>query len=221
MTRIDKIISVFNFNTIVFNFKYLPLKKAVKFPFLLSRNVYFKKLKGTIEIDAPVFFGMIKIGLGEVGIFDKKTSNTIWNLEGKITFKGRASIGHGSKIYVKKRGKLTFGENFTITAESSIIASNEIVFGTNCLMSWDCLIMDTDFHKIKNEQGTILNNDAPIVFGNNIWIGCRSIVLKGSSIPNNCVIGANSFVSKKLESENCLYVGNPIKCVKENIKWEL
>lgn len=71
-------------------------------------------------------------------------------------------------------GILEIGEDFNITAETTIVAFTKIQFGNNCLLSWDVLIMDTDFHKIKNEHGAILNNPEPNIIGDKVWIGCRS-----------------------------------------------
>ena len=67
------------------------------------------------------------------------------------------------------------------TAETSIVAFTEIRFGNNCLLSWDILVMDTDFHKLKDEFGNIINKPRPIIIGDRIWIGCRCLILKGQS----------------------------------------
>lgn len=147
----------------------------------------------------------------------QEVSRSIWQVSGTVIFKGKASIGHGSKLSVG--GTLILGNGFTITAESSIVASERIEFGKNCLVSWDILVMDTDFHDVKDNSGNILNPPAPIIIGNKVWIGCRCLVLKGSTIPNNCVIGANSLISKKLEKENVLYGGQPVRALKEEITW--
>jgi acetyltransferase-like isoleucine patch superfamily enzyme len=45
------------------------------------------------------------------------------------------------------------------------------------------------------------------------------LILKGAIIPNNCVIGANSFVGKHLEKENAVYGGQPARILKEEIIW--
>lgn len=209
-----------NFKTIYFNLKYLPFRQAVKLPILISNKVYLRVMSGKLIIDSPIRTGLIQFGYGNVGIFDKKKSRSIWEVSGTVIFKGKCNIGHGSKISVGSSGKLILGENFVITAETSIVAFTEIRFGNNCLLSWDILVMDTDFHKLKDEFGNIINKPRPIIIGDRIWIGCRCLILKGSIIPNNCVIGADSIVSRELEKENCLYVGSPCKMVKENISWE-
>ena len=44
--------------------------------------------------------------------------------------------------------KIVFGDNFCVTANSAIVCVSNINFGSNVLLSWDILILDTDFHKI-------------------------------------------------------------------------
>jgi len=220
MGRYFRFLQKINFKTIYFNFKYLPFKQAVRMPIMVSRKVYLKKISGKIIIDCPIKTGIIQIGYGDVGIFDEKNSRSIWEVSGTVIFRGKCSIGHGSKITVGKIGKLEFGENFFITAESSIVAFKEIKFGDDCLLSWDILVIDTDFHKLKDEKGNIINEPRSIIIGNKVWVGCRCLVLKGTVIPNNCVIGADSIVNRVLEKGSCLYVGSPCKLSKENISWE-
>lgn len=209
-----------NLKTIYFNLKYLPFRQAIKLPVLVSNKVYFRLVSGKLLILCPIQTGIIQLGYGDVGIFDDRKSRTIWEVSGTVMFKGRCNIGHGSKISVGKAGKLVIGENFSITAETSIVAFSEIQFGSNCLLSWDILIMDTDFHKLKDGLGNIVNSPRPIIIGDKVWIGCRCTVLKGSIIPNNCVIGAGSIVNRQLERDNCIYAGSPCKIIKENISWE-
>jgi len=207
-----------NFKSIYFNFKYLPFRQAIKIPIIVSKKVYLLHTGGKIILDCPIKSGMIHIGHGYVGIFDKKVSRTIWEVSGTVIFKGKANIGHGSKICVMS-GELILGNNFSITAESTIVTANSIKFGNDCILSWDILIMDTDFHKIKDKSGKILNPPTPIIIGNKVWIGCRCLILKGTTIPDNSVIGANSFISKRLEKENAVYGGQPVRLLKEEIIW--
>jgi len=81
--------------------------------------------------------------------------------------------------------------------------------------------MDIDFHKIKKlNEDNFRNKLENIDIGNNVWIGCRNTILKGSRIKDNSVIGANSLINKEFEKENVLIAGNPAKIVRENIRWE-
>jgi len=140
-------------------------------------------------------------------------------IRGKITFKGTARIGSGSAIHVGKNGIIDFGDNFVVTANTKIISKKYIKFGKDCLISWDCLFMDSDFHKIFDENDNLINPNKSILVGDKVWIGCRTSVLKGSEIANNSVIGSNSVVAKNISKKSGLYVGNPIRLSRENIKW--
>lgn len=163
--------------------------------------------------------GMIQIGYEGAGIIDKKYERTIVEVgsEGKLIFNGNCFIGSGSRICVN--GNLEFGSDVNVTGRSDFICYKNIKIGDEVLVSWDCLFMDTDFHKIYS-NGKIVNEPHSITIGNNVWVGCRATILKGSNIPKGSVIGAGSVVIKKFEKESSIYVGNPAKQIKENINWE-
>lgn len=220
MGRLKKVLERINIKTVYFNLKYLPFKDAIKLPILISRNVFLLETNGSIKIDAPIKTGMIQIGFGNIGIFDMKRSRSIWQVSGKVTFKGEAYIGHGAKISVNEDAHLEFGNNFRVTAESEIVTEKSIQFGNDVLVSWDCLIMDTDFHKLLDQTGKIINPPEPIIIGNKVWIGCRNVILKGSKISDGSIIGANSFLSKDISDKSGLYAGNPIRYIKGDINWE-
>ncbi len=89
------------------------------------------------------------------------------------------------------------------------------------MLSWDILIMDTDLHKIYNKDRQLINPNRKITIGNNVWIGCRTTVLKGSTIPAGSVIAANSVVSGSLVEDHSIYCGIPCKQIKSSIYWKL
>lgn len=57
---------------------------------------------------------------------------------------------------------------------------------------------------------------APVTIGNNVWIGCGTIIMPGVKIGDNVVIGAGSVVTKDIPSNKVSY-GNPCRVVRENI----
>ncbi len=186
------------FRSFYFCLQYFPFHIAIRIPVLISSNVRLLKTKGTLELQVKdIEFGIVRIGFGHVGIFDSKISKSIWEVSGKIIFKGHTNIGHGSKICVGTNGVLSIGKNFCITAESSIICFNSITIGDDCLFSWDVLILDTDFHKIKKGNEHI-NKEKPIKIGDHNWVGCRTTILKGAEAGSNCVIGSQSLLNKNI-----------------------
>lgn len=206
--------------TLYINFRYLPFNQAIKLPIIISHRVLLMERRGAIIIENNVSTGMIKIGFGEVGIFDQQRSRSVIQLRGKIIFKGRANIGHGSKLSVS--GELVIGQNFNITAETQFICKERIFVGDNVLISWDVLIMDSDLHEIIDINGETLNKNKEIIIGNNVWIGTRCTLLKGINIKNGTIVAANTLLhSNSLEySENSIIGGNPINLIKEGVLWK-
>lgn len=209
--------------TICFDFHHLPLQQAYKLPIWISYNVKIK-MGGKILLNNHnnIKTAMVRIGFHEVPVCGSQ-DQTLLKLakNGKLIFNGTAHIGHGTKIYVAEGGQLHLGNNFAISASSQINCYKKITFGNDIQFSWNCLIMDSDNHKIFDENGNIINKPREIVFGDKVWIGCRTTILKGSVIPSNCVIGACSLVSGKKFENDSIIVGNPAKSIKKISKWEL
>lgn len=179
----------------------------------------FKICRGGVILPVPhVSTGLIKIGFGYVGIFDKKTEKSILEIAGEIEVKGNVSLGHGSRVSVGRNGKLKFGKDFVNTARMTIVCDNNISFGNNVLVSWDTMIVDTDFH-CTIDVSTQVQSDAskPVVIGDNVWIGMRSVILKGCVIPNGSIVGAMSLVNKEFREPNCLIAGNPASIKKVGV----
>jgi len=204
--------------TLLFNFRYLPFSDAIKLPFAVSHRVWLMELGGRVSISGEISSGMIEIGFGEVGIFDQNRSRTIWQVSGEVEFGGPANIGHGSRLSVS--GRLRLGKNFKITAESSLVATKEIVIGDDVLFSWDVLVLDTDFHPVLDAAGKRLNPDIPVIIGDRVWVGCRALLLKGVSLADGVVIAAGSVVSRPVDTGNSVAGGNPAAVLKENITWQ-
>lgn len=178
--------------TIYFNFRMFPIRTAIRMPVFLSSHVWLEDISGEVELPEKPKFAGVKIGFSGVGIFDWHHSRTILQLGGRTTFKGKAYIGHGSRISVGKNGHLTIGDNFQITAETAIICHHSVTFGRDCMVSWQCQFMDTDFHSIY-ENGILKNPVRPIHIRDHCWIGSRCLILKGTELANNCVLGGGQY----------------------------
>jgi len=90
--------------TLVFNLKYFSIKDAIKLPVFIYKHVSLLDLHGSIKLKSPAYTGMIRIGDGYVGIYDKKLRRSIWEVSGKIEFGRNVHIGHGSKNKCRKKG---------------------------------------------------------------------------------------------------------------------
>ena len=131
---------------------------------------------------------------------------------------GGISFGHGSRIIVAKNALLEINKNFSNTAMLTIVCTQSISIQSNVTVSWNTLIMDTDFHATRDTlTGKVNDYVAPITIGEGCWICTRSVILKGAVIPDGCIVGANAVVTKRFEECNTLIAGNPAKCTKQNI----
>lgn len=117
------------------------------------------------------------------------------------------------------------GNNVGISG-ATIYARKGITIGDNTAIGGNCKILDNDFHPIDAEDRIRLLNDAhggdaadlipsrEIKIGKNCFIGCNSIILKGTVLGDNCVVGAGAVVSGKFEN-NCVVVGNPARVIRK------
>lgn len=206
--------------TIIFNFNYFHFNIAIRIPAIIYKNVELYNLKGNIILSGHIKTGILEIGNRNVSIFPKNVK-FVWDVNGTLIIKGKCCLGSGSSLSVAEGARLEIGDNFSITAHSTIDCSNHIIIGKDCLLSWDILIMDSDYHKIMDTDNNQINPDSSICIGDHVWIGCRCLILKGVSVADNTVISANTTLTKNVSSCDCV-VGNEgkqQKILKTKINW--
>ena len=204
--------------SIYFNFRFLPFKQAVHFPILFYKPC-FGKLKGKIIIDSEhVTMGMIHLGAMECSLYPN-SGIVFENHGGIVVFKGICCIGNASAISVGKNGYLEFGYHFKATAQFRCVAYHYVKFGDKCRFGWDCLVMDSDLHKLKKECGGYTKGYGCVKLGNSNWIGTRSFILKNTETSDFCIIAGGSRVSGKHMYEKKVIIGNSsdVKLLKEGV----
>jgi len=87
-----------------------------------------------------------------------------------------------------------------------------IKLGNNVRCGANTLITDSDWHLDDNRVG--MPKDVNI--GDNVWLGINVIVLKGVTIGEHTIIGANSVVTRDIPA-NVIAAGNPCKIL-SNLK---
>lgn len=66
------------------------------------------------------------------------------------------------------------------------------------------------------ENRSIINK--PIKIGEDVWIGCRAVVLKGVNLADGTVVAANSTITKSYNEKNILINSSGI--LKKDIVWQ-
>jgi acetyltransferase-like isoleucine patch superfamily enzyme len=117
---------------------------------------------------------------------------------------------------------LTIGINCQINDSVHIVARESVYIGDNVLIASKVFITDLN-HGCYNsldehsEPDSIVSsrplNSSPVLINDNCWIGENVSILPGVTLGKNCIVGANSLVTKSFES-NCIVVGNPARLLK-------
>lgn len=97
-------------------------------------------------------------------------------------------------------GKLTIGNKVYMNRFCMISAHESVTIGDNCLFGPGVKIFDNN-HQFNSQTGVSTNlKTAPILIGNNCWIASNVVILKGSRIGDNCVIGAGCIIHGDIPS---------------------
>lgn len=209
----NKILQISIINTIRMNWHYFGVRGLLHLYILASRNVKILRMKGNIKFTSDPHLGSIMIGFPHTGIFDKKYERAIWDNVGSILVGGDIRLYQGARI--SNSGNIIFSGDFTM-GNSTVVCEKEISFGSNVMISWDDLIMDTDFHKIMEIENPeqVINLPSKVTIGDHTWIGCRAMILKGTYLANNTVVAAGSVISKDVTQENTI-VGDTNKILRK------
>ncbi len=116
---------------------------------------------------------------------------------------------------IEVKGQLTIGSRNYFNKNIKIVCFDKIEIGDDCLIADSVHIYDHD-HRHDDISRTIGSQGyvtAPVKIGNNVWLGAKVTVLKGVTIGDGVIVGANSLVSKDLPS-NSICGGVPAKVIK-------
>jgi len=104
-----------------------------------------------------------------------------------------------------------FGHNVTFDI------SGKLIIGRQCLIAGGVTFQDCGGHSIVPEKRA--KGEAPtekdvrdITIGDNVWIGTGAYIFPGSIIGDNCVIAANTLVSRRIPPNSLVYA-SPSKAV--------
>lgn len=113
----------------------------------------------------------------------------------------------------KLNGSISLGNYILISPGTSIRSAESIDIGDSTMIASDVVITDSDWHGIYDRTDYVATPKS-VKIHKNVWIGERSIILKGTQIGENSIIGAGSVVHGDIPP-NSVYAGNPAKEVKK------
>jgi len=174
------------------------------FSFLIYK---YQKISLKRVIKSYVFFGTTDIELG----LDVR----IRGFSSNVKFEKGCVIYDNCILEFSDIGELNVGENFVLSYGSLICCRHSIRIGNNVQIGEYTSIRDsthdhTDMGVPMKFNPDIVDN---IVIGDNVWIGRGCVILPGTIIESDVVIGANSVV-KGLYEKNSINAGSVAKFIR-------
>lgn len=118
----------------------------------------------------------------------------------KVFGQGRFLIGRNCEfaaycdLEVHGKGVLSIGDKTYMNRYCMISAHEEVTIGKECMFGPGVKVFDNDHvHSPETGVSTKLKT-APIRIGDQCWIASDVIILRGTTIGDNCVIGAGCIV---------------------------
>ena len=115
---------------------------------------------------------------------------------------------------------IVIGNRCEIRENSHITAINSITIGDNLLTGTNVLITDNSHGQSTREHMSIpyyerpMYSKGPVVIGNNVWLGNNVCVMPGVTIGDGAIIGANSVVTHDIPAYS-VAAGIPAKVIKQ------
>jgi acetyltransferase-like isoleucine patch superfamily enzyme len=123
-------------------------------------------------------------------------------------------LGHGTKIRVHE-GVVEIGAKTVLGQECTISAFQHISLGRECIVADRVMLIDFDHGVVEVERPIRLQGiyKRDVNIGHNNWIGYGACFLRGVTVGDNCVVGANTVVTKDVPS-NAVVAGAPARLLR-------
>jgi acetyltransferase-like isoleucine patch superfamily enzyme len=123
---------------------------------------------------------------------------------------GRFAIHTGFRLIVGEGAEFRLGSGY-FSHGVQILCNCQIVIGDHCMFGPDVIIRDDDGHEI---IGAV--QQAPIIIGDDVWVGARAIILKGVTIGDGAIIAAGAVVTTDVPPR-AIAGGVPARVIRENV----
>jgi acetyltransferase-like isoleucine patch superfamily enzyme len=140
---------------------------------------------------------------------------------------GNECIIHGKLVTETENSRITICNNVFMGARSLLDCAISITIEDDVLISYDCLISDSDNHSLRcsvrrrdladwrrGEHDWSTTSSKPVRISRGAWIGARVLILKGVTIGEGAIVAAGAVVTKDVAPWTVVG-GNPAKTIRE------
>lgn len=163
------------------------------------RNIL-KKITWVLKSFPKIAFCKIKQGKRvHIDYFvhiERRARLTLLVGSGVLTIGRGTHIKNETEIHLSGKGNLMIGEHVCINSNCYIASQEKVEIGPGCELGPNVVIVDHDHDfRIKGGIRAGKYKKSSIIIGKNVWIGANTVVLRGTEIGDDCVIGAGSVIS--------------------------
>jgi acetyltransferase-like isoleucine patch superfamily enzyme len=165
-------------------------------------------------------------GLGRVATVGEgvvATRHASWEVPGDPA---RLVLGDGChlrdcRLIVRGGGRIRIGAGSVVNPGARIESHDRIEIGAWCQIAHEAVIFDTNSHSTEaaerrralTGEGAERAETAPVVIGDDVWIGMRAMVLKGVTIGDGAIVAAGAVLTEDVPA-GAVYAGNPARRVR-------
>jgi len=142
---------------------------------------------------------------------------------------GKLFATHGLHIVVGShvpahQTRVNIGKNFSIEPNGKFLlytSGNRLEIGDNCMFSSNIIVRCGECPHLvfDKDTGAYLDQSEGVFIGDHVWVGEKAYLTKGTSVGNECIVGACSVVTKRFTEEHVAIAGNPASIVRRGVQW--
>lgn len=135
--------------------------------------------------------------------------------EGRIIFRQGAVIEGGCRFVAAREGVIEIGQGTSIGTGAILNAGSDVRVGRRCTFAARVNINSSEHLHARNtpikDQGFV---HAPVVLGDDCWIGVNVTITQGVTLAQGSIVGANAVVTRDTDPYS-INVGVPARKLRE------
>lgn len=167
------------------------------------------KLEGKTILPPDVTKNMIVIGSDHED-YTASSGKAELNIQGTWKLKGSLRVGPDTCIAIGKNAMLEIGKDVFLGRDTQIHCCHHISIG-NGVFAGEMYVCDSTVHQILSD-GYSKPMTGEVIIGDRVYLGFRTVLLKGAVIPSVSVVGSGAVCVSdysKSGAEKLLICGNP------------